>query len=411
MPHPWEKKWSLGERLGKGGQGVTCKVTKTEGTNIHGALKYLKNNHDPQARGRMLREVASLQALSNLTDAVPSVLDHNTNEFKNASIELFVVMDLIPGPTLRDYVGAHGPLDLDIAIQLVLSICRTIEIAHSLQILHRDLKPENIIVRNENVEDLVIVDYGLSFNATDEQLTETNETFRNRFLDLPETNTPSGDRRDQRSDITAVCAILYFCLTTNVVGQLQDGNGAPPHFREGYSIRSAHPDDARNTTIEHFLTKGFSLHLENRYQSVSEIVDYLSQLVGASKKIDESDPIQVAAAMSDQIRASDRKTQLGDFVKQAEKLFSFLQQEHGKYHQKLTRFTLSLHPGMGGERVKNLIIPDELDLVKKWQLTSTIQTTHHPQARNVYSLHMTTQPHCQTTLKEAVSGVEVLSLI
>ena len=383
MPHPWEVKWKVGKRLGKGGQGIAHEVVHVADAAIHGALKYLRNNGDPQSRSRMRREVANLQTLANQGGSVPHVLDENTGEFEDPTVELFVVMDLICGSTLRDYVDARGPLGIEIAVPMVLSLCRTVEIAHTFPILHRDLKPENIIVRNDNVTDLVIVDYGLSFNVTDDPITETDETFRNRFLDLPETNTPGGDRRDPRSDLTAVCAILYFCLSKNAVGQLQDSSGTLPHLRGGHSLRSFLGNDARLGQVEAFLTRGLSPNIANRFQDVSEIVKRLTALVETSKDVDESDPLQVAAALSDQIRLTDRKTQIAEFKQHADKLFEFLQLEHKKYDQKLGRFSL-VHSGGGGgffgPPVK-IQFPEGLDMVANWDLVLTLQASHHPQQK------------------------------
>ena len=64
--HPWDADWILGERLGKGGQGLTNLVTRTNAPSEKGALKILKNNKDAQARGRMRREVVSLGHASHL---------------------------------------------------------------------------------------------------------------------------------------------------------------------------------------------------------------------------------------------------------------------------------------------------------------------------------------------------------
>ena len=90
MAHPWEARWKLQDRLGKGGQGITHIASFVEDPTILGALKYLKNNNDGQARGRMYREVANLKVLANAGGAVPQVLDHNTENYEDKKVELFV---------------------------------------------------------------------------------------------------------------------------------------------------------------------------------------------------------------------------------------------------------------------------------------------------------------------------------
>src|SRR5436189_111860 len=82
-----------------------------------------------------------------------------------------------------------------------LDLCGTVAAAHRERVLHRDLKPANIIVRNFEKADLVIVDYGLSFNETEnegEHLTDEDERIANQFISLDEMTAPGGDKRDPR---------------------------------------------------------------------------------------------------------------------------------------------------------------------------------------------------------------------
>jgi serine/threonine protein kinase len=377
MTHPWEAKWTCGARLGKGGQGFTHDATSVSDPAVKGVLKYLKNNQDSQARGRMRREVANLQALASIGGAVPRVLDHNIDQFEDLKIELYVVMDLVSGPTLAEYVRTNTRLEIDIAINCVLSLCRTVRIAHTLPIVHRDLKPDNIIVRDGGTHDLIVVDYGLSFNRSDEPITQTDETFRNRFLDLPETNTPGGDRRDPRSDLSAVCGVLYFCLTGHVPGHLQDAHGKLPHMRDGFSLRDYHKDD-RVPKLENFLTRGFAPIVANRYQRVEEIQEKLEELLRKKGPVDESDPIQVASALSGQLLARDRKTQLANLVPNAQALISYIQNEVNKYNQKLGQFQLA---NEGGGFQLTMQTPHGLDLVLLAPISIVLTAVHHPYQR------------------------------
>ena len=233
MGHPWDEKWTNMRALGSGGQGVTRLVDSIEHPDRIGVLKYLVNNKHPASRARMRREVASLQSLRALGGKVPEVYDHNTGSYEDASVELYLVMEFVDGVTLAEYLKTNGQLPVDQSIDFSLDLCKTVEIAHNEGILHRDLKPDNIVVRDAMANDLWIVDYGLSFNTSDEDLTETVETFRNKFLDLPETNTPGGNRRDPRSDVTALCAVFYFTLSGYRCGATtrRDGQDATPAAR------------------------------------------------------------------------------------------------------------------------------------------------------------------------------------
>ena len=273
-PRSWESKWEFKKELGRGGQGKTFLAVSKDDSGQQGVLKTLNRGKSVQARGRMRREVVNLDTLAKAQVKVPHVLDGNTDEYADENVELYFVMEYILGKTLKDEILARGRLPLEKAAAVAMDLYQTVAAAHQNDVLHRDLKPDNIIMRDFDAADLVIVDYGLSYleEDTPQDLTHSDEQFRNRFLALPETNTPGGDRRDKRSDITAVCAILYYCVTGFEPGHLRDGNGRPPHRREKYSVRQALQGDARCEQLETFFDRAFAVEVENRFQSCEEVM-------------------------------------------------------------------------------------------------------------------------------------------
>ena len=375
MAHPWDDNWEIGERLGKGGQGLTYRARRKDSTDTIAAIKTLKNNKNAQARGRMHREVASLEVLSSAGGAVPHVLDHNTQDYKDTSKELFVVMEYVPGPTVREAIEANDPFSVDEATTLILRLCNTVELAHSFPILHRDLKPENIIVGNT---DLVIVDYGLSFNAEDPDVTVTGETFRNRFLDLPETNTPGGNRRDPRSDITGLCAVYYYMLTGHVPGQLQDADGQLPHMRSGYSLKESLNADAPIGQLETMFNRGFAPNIDNRFQSVGEFRDRLTIIRDVPHASLPEDPIAVAGRASATLRQRDRITQIQEFRQPAQQLMHSIQTFAQEYSNQLERFALSV---LANEQKLGQVLPEKLDRVHPHQLKLQLNAAHHSPLR------------------------------
>jgi serine/threonine-protein kinase len=323
----------------------------------------------------MNREVAALQSLRALKAKVPDVLDHNTAASNEMDVELYLVMEYIAGPTLKEFVEQRGMLTIDRAAYFALSLCDTLKIAHSEGILHRDIKPDNIIVRDESANELYIVDYGLSFNAQDDDLTQTVETFRNKFLDLPETNTPGGDRRDPRSDVTAVCAVFYFMLTGHHPGHLQDSAGKMPHLRPGFAVRNAIAGDARITQVELILSGGLAPPLQSRFQSVDELSARLAALLQQSGVVSNHDPIATAVELSDRLRQQDRITQIIEFQPVANKLLSDFSNRILAFSGKLGRFNLQMRPG----EVTNPALQN-LDAITGGYLF-TLSVAHHSEIR------------------------------
>jgi serine/threonine protein kinase len=322
---PWAAKWKVDEPLSRGGQGTTRLVSPVDGPPRRAVLKILNKQGSLQARSRMRREVVTLDTLAKEGVKVPAVLDGNTEEFGNPNGPLYFVMEYIPGKMLTDEVTARKRLDLEQSVAVTLDLCQTVSAAHRENVLHRDLKPANIIARDLDKPDLVIVDYGLSFNheGDEETVTQTGEAIRNELLALPETNALGGDRRDKRSDVTALAAILYYCLTGHLPGHLRDGRGLAPHRRPGFSVREALAGDARCDQIEAVLDRAFSVELEHRFQSCEELAGRLSTAV-LPPPADE-DPAAVAAEIGRVLRQGDRKTLLTVYSGYAQNL---VQQMH-----------------------------------------------------------------------------------
>ena len=376
MPQVWDEKWKLEERLGKGGQGVTHIASSVDGQ-TRGALKYLKNNGNKQARGRMRREVSNLQALSAAGGKVPRVLDHNTDEFEGKS-QLYVVMELISGVTLDEQIASAGVFSVDDTRSIANQFLDTIELAHSESILHRDLKPPNVVVTASDPVSVTIVDYGLSFNANDEDLTETLESFQNKFLDLPETNTPSGNMRDPRSDLTAFCGLVFYCLTGQTPGQLQDANGQLPHKRSESKLKDLLKNDGRCIQLDRFFTRGFSPNIANRFQNVSELRSSMNTAFTILDPSAASDPISKAAVHSELLRQNDRPTQLAIHKKNAQPLIKHLGGFAQPFEKKLGNFSLRL--------VGNSINPKliDLDIVQLFPNHYSISVAQHNIGRNRY---------------------------
>ena len=91
----------------------------------------------------------------------------------------FIVMELLTGETLGDYLDAHRePPPLDEVATILLDVCGALEAAHELGIVHRDLKPDNIFLARDalGARAIKVVDFGLAHvDAPDggERLTQT----------------------------------------------------------------------------------------------------------------------------------------------------------------------------------------------------------------------------------------------
>lgn len=376
---PWSVLWEKMADLGEGGQGQTFLVKEISKPERRGVRKTLRNNKSLQARGRMRMEVTNLETLSFQNVKVPSVFGSNVEHFKDAEIPLYFVMEHIEGKTLKEIITSSGPISLELAASIILDLGRTITAAHNMAVFHRDFKPANIVVRDLENADAVIVDYGLSFNKEGDEvsITKPGEQFRNEFLALPETNTLGGNKRDPRIDVTALCAVFYFCLTGQVPGQMVDGRGRAPHRRERtYSLRGF-ISDARCSQIEVLLDRGFTLDIEQRFQTCDEVMFRLSDILDTPKHRSES-PKLLATILGQQLQERDRTTQLEIQRRAAEQVLNILHQTAVVPNsQNIEPFDLV---SSGNIPLKAEELPDGLDLVNAGRLV-TVSLKHQRQSR------------------------------
>jgi serine/threonine-protein kinase len=133
----------------------------------------------------MFREVASLQTLD--IQGVPKVVESNADRYNDLRQNLYLVLDYIRGATLQERIQ-DGCLLLPDAISLLLKLVDIASYCHDQGVVHRDIKPDNVILKSNDVNNPVLLDFGQSFNHSDatDALTVTDQQLGNRFISLPE---------------------------------------------------------------------------------------------------------------------------------------------------------------------------------------------------------------------------------
>jgi serine/threonine protein kinase len=324
----WNEKWTEVKPLGGGGQGDTLLVRSNSDESKQAVLKLLKPHkaQDPKARRRMYQEVANLKILRNAGGNVPEVLDGNTESFEKLDLPMYFVMEFVAGNTLANIIMQDGPYSVDASIGIALELCSTLRIAAKEGIVHRDIKPENIIVRSTTPSNVVMVDFGLSFNEDiDQTNTSVDEGLDNKFISLPERRGPGENKRDPRSDITDLCAILFYCLTGCAPRNLRDSQGRPPHRRPNYELTSRVKNPTQLARLNSLLDRGLSNELDARFQTVEDLVFRLNEVSNPDTELPAEDLEAVVARESSALRKNDRKIQLTEFFQNTSPLGQSLQ--------------------------------------------------------------------------------------
>jgi len=111
---------------------------------------------DEQFVERFIREAKAAAALSHPN--IVAVQDQGWNQ--NGTPAIFLVMEMIEGHTLREYLNEQTKLPIADGIKFLLPVLSALSAAHKIGIVHRDIKPENILISKEGR--IKIADFGLA---------------------------------------------------------------------------------------------------------------------------------------------------------------------------------------------------------------------------------------------------------
>jgi len=260
-------------RIGMGGMSVVYKA-KDLLLNRMVAVKILLPHvaFDPRGIRRFRQEALAVSKLDH-----PNII--RVYEFQIPEDgQPFLVMDLVEGEGLDDFINKNGPIESRRAISLLAQVCVGLEHAHKYGVIHRDLKPGNIMLLKdpESKRQVVkIVDFGLAKLLQDETdtsqgLTRTGDIFGSPLYMSPEQCTSAS--LDVRSDVYSLGCVMYEMLTGQPpfrgktvleTIQMQISQYPPP-------LSQVNPRIKMVGRLDSVLFKAIAKDPAQRYQSIEE---------------------------------------------------------------------------------------------------------------------------------------------
>lgn len=147
-------RYELVELIGSGGMAVVYKAM-CHRLNRYVAVKIMRPELAKNEKFRRRFQTES-QAIAKLSHPnIVGVYDVSRTDHVE-----YIVMELVDGITLKQYLQDHGPLDAVQAVDFSLQIARALAHAHGKGIVHRDIKPQNILVVNDGV--IKVADFGIA---------------------------------------------------------------------------------------------------------------------------------------------------------------------------------------------------------------------------------------------------------
>lgn len=250
------------ERIGSGGMGVVYRAYDRS-LSRRVAVKVLSlGGASDELRRRFDREAKLAAGISSHANVVPVF------EMGMAEGHLYIVMDLIEGPTL-EVLLEQGPLDERRALDLFRDVGRGLHRVHAFDLVHRDIKPSNVLIQDVGTADerAMITDFGIA-RAAETQTALTVGQIGTAGYMAPE--MVAYQRATDRSDQYALAVILFEML-------------AGEHVFVGCDLPVAHRDEpvpdlaARlpdtSMSVRSALARALDKDPDRRFSSVEAFVE------------------------------------------------------------------------------------------------------------------------------------------
>lgn len=246
------------ERIGKGAMGaVYAAVDEQLGRRVAVKLMLAAFEEDNELRERFYREARVTGQLAHRN--IVTIFDLGEHSGRP-----FIVMELLEGLPLNEYLRTDAVPSLDTKLDLMIQTCDGLQNAHQAGVIHRDIKPSNLFVSNEGT--LKVLDFGVA------RLSASNLTAAGMLLGTPEYMSPEqarGQKMDARADVFSAAGVFYFMLS-----------GRPPFGSRDLRavlnaiINSDPPaltDDQAPESLRQVIAKGLAKNPDQRYQRCADL--------------------------------------------------------------------------------------------------------------------------------------------
>lgn len=297
-------RYEIIEKVGSGGMANVYKA-KCHRLNRFVAIKLLKPEYsdDKSFVTKFRAEAQSVAGLShpNIVNVYDVGEDHGL---------YYIVMELVEGITLKQFIKQKGKLEQKEAIGIAIQIAQGLEAAHANHIIHRDIKPQNIIISREGK--VKVTDFGIAKATTSHTI--TSNTIGSVHYISPE--QARGGYSDEKSDIYSLGITLYEMLSGEVPFRGENTVSVALSHVQQEAVPLHQLDANIPMALDHVVQKCMKKKPEERYLTASMLISDLKRalvepednfVMLQNQKEDLSPTIQISKE-----EVSDIKKQLED---------------------------------------------------------------------------------------------------
>ncbi len=254
-------------QIGSGGMSEVYKA-KDHKLNRPVAIKVLKEEFcdDDNFVSRFRMEAQSAAGLMH-----PNIV--NVYDVEDEGDIHYIVMELIEGITLKDYIAKRGHLDIKESVGIAIQVSEGIAAAHEQNIIHRDIKPQNMLIALDGK--VKVADFGIARPIA----SQTVESAAMGSVHYISPEQARGGISDERSDIYSLGITMYEMVT----GKLPfDGTStvsiALSHIEDAMVPPSVYNPDVP-APLERIILKCCEKKPERRYQNINQLIADLRQVL------------------------------------------------------------------------------------------------------------------------------------
>lgn len=195
-----------------------------------------------------------------------------------------IVMELVEGITLKNYIAKKGHLGVKESIGIAIQVAQGIEAAHDQHIIHRDIKPQNMLISKDGK--VKVADFGIA-RAVSSQTMNSTVVGSVHYISPEQAR---GGFVDARTDIYSLGITMFEMLTGKVPFEGENTvTVALAHLEEPIVLPSMLNPEIP-AAIEQIILKCTEKKPENRYASISDLISDLR------KALLNPDDISIGAA-------------------------------------------------------------------------------------------------------------------
>lgn len=260
------KRYEILGRIGSGGMADVYK-SKDHKLNRYVAVKVLKSDFrsDEVFIQKFLSEAQAAAGLMH-----PNVV--NVYDVGQDRGVYYMVMELVEGITLKDYIEKKGQLSAKETISISIQMVTGIQAAHNQHIIHRDIKPQNIIISKDGK--VKVTDFGIARATTSTNTISTNVMGSVHYTSPEQAR---GGIVDEKSDIYSAGITMYEMITGHVPF---DGDStvsvAIKHLQEEIPSPADEVPDIPYS-LECIIMKCTQKSTARRYQNCQELINDLKR--------------------------------------------------------------------------------------------------------------------------------------